>query len=180
MVYTIEVKNTGTSFATGVNVVDSISAMTTQLADGSTGTAFTNWTIISATTGAGSNAGTVGSNANLNATAIIAPAGSVTYTITGTVNSLATGTITNIAKVNGIDTQTVIHTAEGGGNLVITVGDNVNKTSGTTTYVPNGTVVYTIEVKNTGTGFVTGVNVTDTISTMTTQLADGSTGPTFE
>ena len=93
MVYTIEVKNTGTSFATGVNITDVINGMTTQLADGSTGSAFSNWTISSAVTGAGSNGGTVTDNANLNATAIIEPAGSVTYTITGTVNSLATGTI---------------------------------------------------------------------------------------
>ena len=53
------------------------------------------------------------------------------------------------------------------------------KSSNTTLYSPNGTIVYKIVITNSGNQAATGVPVVDNIGTINTTLATGSTGAAF-
>lgn len=132
---------------------------------------FTNWTITAITSGVGTDAGIFSDNTDLNVLVDIAPGGSVVYTITATVSELADSTITNQATQQGLPIGTIKH--EPGGTLVAAV-----KSSATTTYIPGGTIAYTLTMTNSGTGFAD-VPVVPSISSNTTNLIGGGIGAAF-
>ena len=171
-VYNLTITNTGSSFATGVTVIDNISAITTTQSSGASGVAFSSWTISATSTGTGTTTGTFANNANLNTTVNIAPGGSVTYTIAALVSSNSQSIINNRAIVNGVDTNMVSHTKKGNGIIF-------SKTSATTVYQPGGTVVYQIIARNDGRDRITNLNIVDPINAVTATLADGTTATAF-
>ena len=77
-------------------------AIQTTLVGGGTGNAFqSGWTISASATGTGTTSGSFIDGDDLNTTITVAPGGSVTYTITGTVVSNAVGSISNSNYVGG-------------------------------------------------------------------------------
>lgn len=170
--YTLTIANDGNGYAQNISVADALSTITTGIVGGGNGAAFSSWTISATTTGTGTTAGTYGNNSDLNAIINIAPNGSVTYTIIGTVSENAVGTISNEASIEGVYTNIVSHTSE-------SAEISATKTSGTTEYAPGGQVVYTLTVNNTGSGYAQDVSVKDAISNITADLISGNTGAAF-
>jgi uncharacterized repeat protein (TIGR01451 family) len=160
-------------YALAVPVKDLISSNTTTLIGGGTGAAFGSWTISATTTGIGTTSGTYTNDSDLDTTVNIAPSGSVTYTIVGTVVTSATGNITNKATVDSVDTTIVNHTQ-------IAALVSGTKTSGTTTYAPGEQITYTLTLSNAaGAGFANNVAMVDLIGSITTDLGGGGVGPAF-
>ncbi len=157
LVYTVVVNNTGPGSLTGATITDPIPADIT----GDTWTA--------ASTGGNPASGFATSGAgNIDQTGVNLPADSqITYTITGTVISTATGSFSNTATVTppvgnsqtATDTDNVVH-------LTITKLDDAGGSSitpSTGNVTPGQTLVYTVVVSNTGPGSLTGATITDPI-----------------
>ncbi|HET9913077.1 MAG TPA: hypothetical protein VFQ13_14375 [Anaerolineales bacterium] len=152
LTYTIVVSNTGPSSVTGATVTDNFSVQIS----GATG---------SCAVAGGAVCGWSGSG-NINDTVNLPVGSSITYTVTVTINPGATGSLVNTASVgipagytesnSANNSVTDTNTFSGNANLQIT------KSDGTGTYVPGGTLTYTIVVSNTGPSSVTGATVTDT------------------
>ncbi|MFJ4190606.1 hypothetical protein [Kitasatospora sp. NPDC089509] len=166
LTYTITVKNTGPSDATGVSVRDTLPAAIQN---------FT-WTCTAA---AGSSCGSTPSGTgNINTTVNLPAGGQVTYTLTGTVPPDATGSLDNRATVTppagATDpncspncTSTANPIPPGGqANLV------VSKTLLTSPVVPGQPIKWQVKVTNNGPSTARNVVVTD-------QVPTGVTGPSM-
>jgi uncharacterized repeat protein (TIGR01451 family) len=154
--YTIVASNAGPDTATGATITDTVPASLS-------GVTWTCGTLVGgATCGAASGSGNA-----ISTTANLPSGGSVTYTVTGTLASNATGTLSNTAQV-AAPSGTTDPTA---GNNSATDTDTINLVADpsiTKTHVGNftrGTTgSYTITVSNSGTGPTSGtVTVTDTL-----------------
>jgi uncharacterized repeat protein (TIGR01451 family) len=149
--YTITASNAGPSNATGATVADTFPASLT-----------CNWTC----GGAGGGTCTPSGSSNINDTVNLPAGGSVTYTSSCTISSLATGTLSNTATVTapagvadpnkGNNSATDTDTLSPSADLAIT------KTDGVTTATPGGSVTYTITASNAGPSNATGATVADT------------------
>jgi uncharacterized repeat protein (TIGR01451 family) len=160
--YTITVSNAGPSDVTGATVADALPAALVGAV----------WTC---TPGAGAACTASGTGDVIDAVDV--PAGtSVVYTLTGTVDPAASGTLVNTATVTapagvvdpdpGNDTDTDTDT------LLPTADLSITKTDGATTAVPGQPVTYTITVTNAGPSAVLGAVVAD-------PLPPGITGATW-
>ena len=163
LTYTITVSNTGPSDAPGTVVSDMFPADFTGAS----------WT--TAATGGATDTNGNGTG-NLSDTVDLLANSSITYTVTGTVSSSATGTLSNTATVtpgagvtdsnpttSATDTDNLTPTA----NLTITKSDSGGgNSSGTTgTVIPGNALTYTIVVSNTGPSDAPGTTVADTLPT---------------
>lgn len=169
--YTIVVSNSGPS-DTAATVADTFPASLSNIT-------FT-------AVGAGGASGFSGGSGNLNQAVTLPSGGSITYTVTGTVNAGATGSLSNTATVTatggttdpnaGNNSATDTDTLTPQGDLAIT------KTDGVTTLIPGASTTYTIVVSNSGPSNVVGANVADLFPaslgniTFTAVGAGGSTG----
>ncbi|HEX4332548.1 MAG TPA: IPTL-CTERM sorting domain-containing protein [Usitatibacter sp.] len=150
--YTITASNSGPSNAPGAQVVDGFPAAF----DSAT------WTCI----GAGGGTCTASGGGNISDFVNLPAGGSVTYTVVGSLNASATGTIANTVTVflpggvsdpspgnnSATDTDTLAPRAD----LSITVTDGV------TNAVAGGSVIYTITAASAGPSTVIGATVADT------------------
>jgi uncharacterized repeat protein (TIGR01451 family) len=157
LTYTVVVRNTGPGNETGATITDPIPADIT----GDT------WTAASTGSATATGFATSGTG-NINQTGVNLPAGSaITYTITGTVSSAATGTMTNTATVAPpIGTPKTATDTDNLAELSITKVDNAGGSSitpSTGTVTDGQTLTYTIVVSNAGPGNVTGATITDPI-----------------
>ena len=185
LTYTIVVSNTGTGCATASSITDS--TLTTDFPSGDT------WT---ATTTGGATGFSATGSGNIDDTNVTLPAGSsITYKITGTVDSAATGTLLNTASVqlsNPLIAPTPPISVTDADNVVdlgIIKSDSAGGTSNqqTVTSKPagtNGTVTqgmpltYTIVVSDAGPGGEgIGAKVTDTFPPSTMSSAGRPRGP---
>jgi uncharacterized repeat protein (TIGR01451 family) len=150
--YTITASNAGPSAASGSTVADTFPA---------------SLTCSTTCVGAGGGTCTAGPFAgNINDTVNLPAGGSVTYTSSCTVSSLATGSLSNTATVTapggvsdptpGNNSATDTDTLTPSANLGIT------KTDGVTTATPGGSVTYTITASNAGPSAAPGSTVADT------------------
>jgi uncharacterized repeat protein (TIGR01451 family) len=149
--YTITASNAGPSNATGATVADTFPASLT-----------CSWTCA----GAGGGTCTASGTGNINDAANLPSGGSVTYTATCGISSLATGSLTNTATVTapagvtdptpGNNSATDIDALGASADLAI------SKTDGVTTATAGGSTTYTITASNAGPSSATGATVADT------------------
>ncbi|HEX4147174.1 MAG TPA: SdrD B-like domain-containing protein [Pirellulales bacterium] len=178
LTYTVVVSNSGPGSVTGATITDPIPSDLT----GDT------WTALSTGSVAATGFATSGSG-NIDQTGVNLPANSaITYTITGTVSSSASGTFSNTAAVAPpIGTAKTATDSDNLPFLSIDKTDNAGGSSSTLSIgnVTNGqTLIYTITISNSGPGSVTGVSVSDplpselTNANYTTTLSGGATDTT--
>ncbi len=146
--YTIIVNNAGPSTLAQINLVDTLpAALLSPVFTPATGTY---------------DSGT-GAWTGIN----LAPGGSVTMTLSGTVNPTATGTLVNSVAVATIgpdsDPDTTNNTASDTDTLVRRAELTVTKTDGVATANPGGLVTYTITVSSAGPSTLTQINLADTL-----------------
>jgi uncharacterized repeat protein (TIGR01451 family) len=172
--YTIVVSNAGPSDANGVSVADSFPGTLM-------GVTFTS-VAAGGATGNTNGAGNISDTLNM-------PAGSsVTYTVNATIQSSATGELTNTATVTApvgvTDPNTANNSATDTDTLTPQADLSITKTDGATTEVPGTSVTYTITVTNGGPSDAPGTTVADTFPgiltgvTYTSVAAGGATGNT--
>jgi len=155
--YTIVVTNAGPSVVTGATVTDTFDF-----------TRFTavNWTAVA---GTGAAAGATGFSAsgtgNILDTVNMPVGSTITYTVIGTINSAATGILSNTATVTApfgtIDPTPENNTATDDDDPNPIVDLSITKTDGITTYRRNQPLTYTIVVTNSGPSDVQDATVTD-------------------
>ncbi len=112
--------------------------------------------------------------------------GSVTFTVTATIPSGATGSISNVTTVSApagvVDPTPGNNTATDIDTITLSADLSITKTDGVTTVVPGTTTTYTIVVANAGPSDVTGATVTDVMpaaltgDTFTAVATGGATG----
>jgi uncharacterized repeat protein (TIGR01451 family) len=173
--YTIVVTNNGPSDANGVSAADTFPAILT-------GVTFTS---VAAGGAAGNTAAGAG---NISDTLNMPSGSSVTYTVNATIQSSATGSLSNSATVTApggvTDPTPGNNTATDTDTLVPTADLSITKTDGATTEIPGTSVTYTITVTNNGPSDAPGTSVSDTFPgtltgvTFTSVAAGGATGNT--
>jgi uncharacterized repeat protein (TIGR01451 family) len=172
--YTIIVSNSGPSDANGVSVADTFPGILT-------GVTFTS-VAAGGATGNTNGAGDINDTVNM-------PAGSsITYTVNATIQSSATGELTNTATVTepmGVtDPNQANNSATDTDTLTPQADLSITKDDGATTEVPGTSVTYTIVAANNGPSDANGVSVADTFPgilngvSFTSVAAGGATGNT--
>ncbi|MGL4910085.1 MAG: hypothetical protein ACRC4J_02665, partial [Cetobacterium sp.] len=168
------------AIARDIDLTDIISGIKVLLADGTEGAALQpGWTLEVVTLGNAANYSTTGIGTSGDITAgkvTIGPGGTFIVRIKGKANATAVGDIVNTAnaKYNGTDLgpkEVTLTPTPGVGQLT----KAVNKVD----YTPGGKLIYTLTVKNTGSGYLNDVTIVDDLYKVTTQLADGTVGPAF-
>ncbi len=178
--YTVIVRNVGEGYAVGVPILDDLSGITTVLADGTNGKAFTEWTItgesqdlLGGTGNSHTDHGLVPNPTSnpevLDVEATIYPQNQVVYTIVATINPLAVGEIINRVTVNG-----ELNADKGIVTDVFEVDGSKSVDKGTYALdIKNNieTLTYKIRIENhIGNGFATDVPVKDDISSIEASL----------
>ncbi len=165
VIYQVTVKNIGEGTANDIEIKDLISSINTS--EG--GKAFSNSSVhileqpdSSRFSIAGSYEGTT----NLDATFDLMPGDSVTFEITATVANDAMGTISNIATVNGENSNEVV--LEAGYAEILAAKRVVDSV-----YVPGQSITYYIDILN-DSDTSKNVSIVDPISTFVVTTADGS------
>ncbi len=174
LTYTIVVSNNGLNAANGTTFTDNLPANLV-------GVTYTS-TAAGGATGNTSGAGSISNTLNL-------PAGSsVTYLVTGTVNPVASGTLSNTATATvagGLsDANAGNNSATDNTTIIPLVDVAVTKTDGQTSVPAGATMTYTIVVSNVGPNAANGTTFTDTLPagltgvTFTSTASGGATGNT--
>jgi len=173
--YTIVVSNAGPSAANGATVADTFPAALT-------GVTFTSVAAGGATGNTAAGAGNISDTLNM-------PSGSsVTYTVNATIQSSATGSLSNTATVTApgtvVDPTPANNSATDTDTLTPTADLSITKTDGVLSKVPGSSVTYTIVVTNNGPSDANGATVSDTFPaeltgvTFTSVAAGSATGNT--
>lgn len=163
--YSITVENTGEGIANDVSIVDKLNTITTSTG----GKAFSklSTTILEQpSSDRFAISGDYSGSKPLDASFDLMPGDKVVFGLSGVADGDATGTIINVAKVDGKDSNAI----------VLDQGDAAifaSKTTDTPTYVPGGEVRYTMFIANTSDSNAD-VRVEDAISKFTVETADGS------
>ncbi|MGL4977038.1 MAG: hypothetical protein ACRC5G_03400, partial [Cetobacterium sp.] len=185
VVYTIGIRNTGYGVADNITVKDDLSTVVTELAGGSTGAAFSSWTVTLDKSPAAKVDGTypLASPATINDIVDLGPDKFVNFIVTATVSDKAIGTISpNIAVINGEDKPTPpippkVPTAPELTKKILVGADKLDKSE----YTAGGTIVYEVIVTNPNEKlWLNDVNVLDSISSITATNLAGSTVAAFK
>ncbi|WP_373408814.1 hypothetical protein [Vibrio jasicida] len=163
--YQVSVTNVGDSITNGATIVDELNTIDTS--DGKAAFQDYSVAIVSAPDAdrfsiTGNYQGTV----PLNAAFDLMPGDTVVFEIDGTVAADATGTITNVAKVNGVDSNAVV--LDPGTSSLI-----AQKSTDTPTYTPGSEVRYQMRVRN-ETANNELIDIRDIISNYKVEVADGT------
>ena len=163
--YQVSVTNVGESITNGATIVDELNSIDTS--DGKPAFKDYSVAIVSAPDAdrfsiTGNYQGTV----PLNAAFDLMPGDTVVFEIDGTVAADATGTITNVAKVNGVDSNAVV--LDPGTSSLI-----AQKSTDTPTYTPGSEIHYQMRVRN-ETANNELIDIRDIISDYKVEVADGS------
>ncbi len=163
--YTITVENQGEGIANDVSIVDKLNTIST-----STGAkAFSDFstTLIEHPSADRFDInGSYQGSKPLDATFDLMPGDKVVFGLSGTVDADALGTITNIAKIDGKNSNEIV-LGQGDANIL------ASKSTDTPTYVPGGEVRFTMLVANKSDSNVD-IHLEDEISKFTVETADGS------
>ena len=173
IVYTIVVRNTGTSTATGVRMTDIVPPSITDVS----------WTAIYSLSSSGPASGTGNS---IDAVFNLRPNATATFTVSGTISPSATGVLSNTATITPpptfTDTNPNNNSATDETTLTVTADLVVSKTDGKDTAIPGTANSYTIVVTNNGPSNVIGALVSDDLPaalsdvTWTASYSNGSSG----
>lgn len=164
LIYEIVLINAGDGYLENMSLLDNIDFLSIELVGDNTGNAFSNygWTVSSSSTRTVVKTGDFKDNTSLNTLITLAPQSTVTITLKGTISDKAVGTIpSNTVNFGGIITKTS-SIPSNSGKIEIT-----KKVTSNSTYVPGGTIVYEVELKNTGTGYLDDVTIKDTLDAIT-------------
>lgn len=178
LLYTIVVKNTGAGYLDNISIIDDLKLITTELANGTTGSAITGVTQV---TLAKTNPATsiIQDSTYVNgykATGDIYPGDTVTIVLKATVNPLAAGKIINVAKVNDSNNNKLDDDTKTVNPLPADV--KILKTVDKSVYISGDTLTYKVVLGNTGTGWANGIKVTDMISEIKAKINNVDT-PAF-
>nr|WP_245688478.1 DUF11 domain-containing protein [Vibrio sonorensis] len=163
--YTVTIENTGEGIANDVSIVDKLNNIRTS-SGGKAFSALSTTILEQPPAERFSISGSYQSNKPLDARFDLMPGDKVVFGLQGTVDGDATGTITNVAKVDGQDTNAII-LGQGEAQVL------ASKSTDTPTYVPGGEVRYTMYVANKSDSNVD-VQVEDEISKFMVETIDGS------
>lgn len=163
--YTITIENTGEGIANDVPVVDKLNSIVTST--GAKAFSSISTTILEQPSSDRFDiSGNYEGSKPLDAKIDLMPGDKVVFGLSGTVDDDATGTITNIAKVDSKDSNDII-LGQGDAEIL------ASKTTDTPTYVPGGEVRYTMYIANKSDSNAD-LNVLDEISKFMVETADGS------
>ncbi|MGD8231957.1 DUF11 domain-containing protein [Vibrio sp. TRT 1302] len=186
--YQILLKNKNNVHLQDIAIFDDIQGISTEYFDGTTGPAFTSWTIITDVDGSSlSNAGSVANNANIDtefdlAASSFDPSGTfVKYTIKAHVSDKAVGSIQNIAKVDGkhnLPSERVDMLPANVEKLHKSYTDSSYATQkGTYNHTVDGQkVVYRLRLENKGKGTEYNANLSEEFSKLKSKLAQIAAG----
>ncbi|WP_163469762.1 DUF11 domain-containing protein, partial [Fusobacterium sp. IOR10] len=177
--FKVFIKNTADTFAQNIEINNLLTNMEVTLADGSQGDAFSEWEIMqegplkseSVLTNIFTNGNDLKSEGNL------APNDEYAFIITAKVNENAVGTIENksLLTVNGI-------VKDPSNTIIFTPNENeieMIKSTDSTTYYPNGEMVYKVVIENTGNSIINDIVFEDAINSEQVLLGDGNNGDPF-
>jgi len=172
--YDITISNiNGKYFANNINLVDDLSCVVTELADGTVGSAFSQWKLdVISERGEGTDAGAynygIWGSAPIALVQDLSPGGELKYKLTAKVSDTAVGTIVDAATC-GTDNLT----ESGSGIEMPDPNIKVKKSVNSRYYSPGSQLSYTLEIKNQGDGFATNIHVVDTNSAINTESVLG-------
>lgn len=160
--FTVTISNTSDAIAAGLNIQDLIENMMVETLDGTKKFPFkAGYKITTSIVGDSTNTSLdVPTTGNIDVTGDLAPKTTLTIDVSGFAIDDAIGEITNKAILTYNSTVT---------EKVATIEPNVGtitviKTATTTEFIPGNELVYNIQVTNTGTGYATGINIEDNLS----------------
>jgi len=153
--YNLNFSNTGGGNATGVVITDVLDSKLTFVANSCTPAAACAYDAASRTI-----TWTIGN---------LASGATGTGSFQATVNTGATGNITNSAIIDSTETQPVTSNIV---TLIITTPLTITKAASVTQVVPGGSITYTLNYRNTGSTNLTNVAITDVIDSKTTFITN--------
>ncbi|WP_104041547.1 DUF11 domain-containing protein [Vibrio hyugaensis] len=182
--YKITLTNVGEGYLVDQVLVDRIDTIMTDVANSTDNEqAFTGKWVISDEVLGGSGAPLLNARKNVidtdqgySATYSIHPGDSYSFVVTNTVNDRAKGNITNVVKVDSDGTDYTAEATYLPEDAQVTLTKEVDKLE----YLPGDTLTYTVTVKNNGLGWAEAVEIKDTLKSIETTLAGGTTGKAFD
>ncbi|WP_459671938.1 hypothetical protein [Vibrio owensii] len=182
--YKITLTNVGEGYLVDQVLVDRIDTIMTDVANSTDKEqAFTGKWVISDEVLGGSGDPLLNARKNVidtdqgySATYSIHPGDSYSFVVTNTVNDKAKGNITNLVKVNSDGTDYTAEATYLPEDAQVTLAKEVDKLE----YLPGDTLTYTVTVKNNGLGWAEAVEIEDTLKSIETTLAGGTTGKAFD
>ncbi|WP_373408815.1 hypothetical protein [Vibrio jasicida] len=182
--YKITLTNVGEGYLVDQVLVDRIDTIMTDVANSTDkAKAFTGKWVISDEVLGGSGDPLLNARKNVidtdqgySATYSIHPGDSYSFVVTNTVNDKAKGNITNLVKVDSDGTDYTAEATYLPEDAQVTLAKEVDKLE----YLPGDTLTYTVTVKNNGLGWAEAVEIEDTLKSIETTLAGGTTGKAFD
>lgn len=182
--YKITLTNVGEGYLVDQVLVDRIDTIMTDVANSTDKEqAFTGKWVISDEVLGGSGDPLLNARKNVidtdqgySATYSIHPGDSYSFVVTNTVNDKAKGNITNLVKVDSDGTDYTAEATYLPEDAQVTLAKEVDKLE----YLPGDKLTYTVTVKNNGLGWAEAVEIEDTLKSIETTLAGGSTGKAFD
>ncbi|MFN1514008.1 hypothetical protein [Vibrio owensii] len=182
--YKITLTNVGEGYLVDQVLVDRIDTIMTDVANSTDKEqAFTGKWVISDEVLGGSGDPLLNARKNVidtdqgySATYSIHPGDSYSFVVTNTVNDKAKGNITNLVKVDSDGTDYAAEATYLPEDAQVTLAKEVDKLE----YLPGDTLTYTVTVKNNGLGWAEAVEIEDTLKSIETTLAGGTTGKAFD
>ncbi|CAE6963309.1 Domain of unknown function DUF11 [Vibrio sp. B1ASS3] len=182
--YKITLTNVGEGYLVDQVLVDRIDTIMTDVANSTDKEqAFTGKWVISDEVLGGSGDPLLNARKNVidtdqgySATYSIHPGDSYSLVVTNTVNDKAKGNITNLVKVDSDGTDYTAEATYLPEDAQVTLAKEVDKLE----YLPGDTLTYTVTVKNNGLGWAEAVEIEDTLKSIETTLAGGTTGKAFD
>ncbi|MEH0669555.1 DUF11 domain-containing protein [Vibrio owensii] len=182
--YKITLTNVGEGYLVDQVLVDRIDTIMTDVANSTDkAQAFTGKWVISDEVLGGSGDPLLNARKNVidtdqgySATYSIHPGDSYSFVVTNTVNDKAKGNITNLVKVDSDGTDYTAEATYLPEDAQVTLAKEVDKLE----YLPGDTLTYTVTVKNNGLGWAEAVEIEDTLKSIETTLAGGTSGKAFD
>lgn len=162
--YRVKISNPDAVPVTNLKLEVPLSTLTSTLDSGGSGAVFSNLlnAVSPAGTTVGAVTGTFSASGDFLATGITIPVGgSVEYTIIGTVNSGVNGTVNVVSTLK--DSSNTILSTQNKSLTRVPYTYTLTKTSPSTYYEQNGTIIYSVKATNTGSAPIYGMNITDTL-----------------
>ncbi len=188
--YHLHITNDGLANAYDIPVVDDISLIEVELVDGTTGPAFTSWTIVPEVTlnpdhpDSNAQVGEYADNTDINTTASIPMGATIDYVVTATINPKAVGEITNILSVNDDRVSASLTPDANKFNYSKTItayydtDGTTELSSGLKGYKPDGYIEYEIVIGNENEVHLNNIAVVDDIKGVETTCYDVISGTT--
>lgn len=179
IIYRISLENNSSVFAKNIEIKDFLSSIQSTSVGGSLTQAFSSWNIVIDSTSPNTHiVRNFGPNEDINDIATIAPNSSITYTITGKINSNIIGDIVNEAVIT-YDNTSYTHSVVSTLDKVPLNNISVTKVSNVEYYSPGADITYNILIENKSNNIITGFKIKDEISKILSTSADGTLKPTF-